>query len=74
MPDLFGPTGRFEMPATFEEWMRRYIDRIASEARMARSAAEEEVRACGEEVYRELFEDDELPEYCADEELLNWCE
>ena len=74
MADLFGSTGRFEMPDTFEEWMRRYIDRIASQARMERAAAEEEVKAAGEDFYRELFEGDELPEYCADEELLNWCE
>ena len=74
MTDLLGSTGRFEMPATFEEWMQRYIDRIASQARMERPAAEEDVMQCGLDFYRELFEDAELPEYCADEELQNWCE
>lgn len=74
MADLFGPTAAFEMPQTFEEWMRRYVDRIASRARMKREAAEEVVMAAGEDWYREMFDDDELPEYCADEELSNWHE
>ncbi len=75
MTDLFGPTAAYEMPETFEEWMRRYIDRIASQARMDRKAAEEDVMTgMDEQWYRRLFEDDELPEYCADEELQNWCE
>lgn len=72
MADLFGATAAFEPAESFEEWMRRYIDRIARRAKMDRSAAEECVKAEADEAfYRQLFDDDELPEYAADEELSN---
>ena len=59
---------------TFEDWMKRYIDHIAGQAAMERSAAEEMVMSAGEDIYREQFGAGEDPVEAADAELQSWDE
>ena len=71
MTDLFGNSDSVEL-APFPQWLDQLADAFASLADMSKDEAANMIDGCGQECWREMYDEGYSPRDAAREEMSNW--